>query len=185
MSNTILRGKRAYTGIFNVEELTIQLDEGEIVDRAIVDHPDGVVVLAYDPERRVALMISEARPAVMFAGGSTILEAIGGTLDDEPEDCARREALEEGGLKLGELTLVGQVWMTPPNSTERLHLFLAPYTRADRVAEGGGLDSEQEHLKVREVPLGKLWGEIQNGGVHDAKTMILVQALKLARPELF
>ena len=121
MADRILSSRTEYKGIFNVEMLTINLNEGETIDRAIVEHPDGVAVLPYDPDRRVALLISEARPAVLRLGLPRLWEAIGGTLDDEPEACARREALEEGGLRIGQLEPAGYVCMTPPNSTERMH----------------------------------------------------------------
>ena len=55
----------------------------------------------------------------------------------------------------------------------------------DRIEEGGGLDSEQEHLNVREVRLTDLWTDFQTGELRDAKTFMLLQALRIARPKLF
>jgi len=185
MADTLLSSSTKYEGVFDVEMLTIKLDEGETIDREIVVHLHGAAVLPYDPVRRVAMLISEARPAVLREGEPRLWEAIAGTLDDEPESCARREALEEGGLRLGTLDPVGLAWMTPPTSTERVHLFLARYAAADRVGEGGGLEDEQEHLKVREFPLAELWSDFQRGEVRDAKTILLLQALRISRPELF
>ncbi len=39
----------------------------------------------------------------------------------------RREALEEGGLRLGALEHVATVWSMPGVSTERMALYLAEY----------------------------------------------------------
>src|SRR3712207_8835691 len=49
-----------------------------------------------------SLLITEARPPVIHAGEPRMAEAIAGVVEDgSAEDCARREAMEEGGLKLG------------------------------------------------------------------------------------
>jgi 8-oxo-dGTP pyrophosphatase MutT (NUDIX family) len=66
----------------------------------------------------------------------------------DPEACARREAMEGTGLRIGELEPVLAAWTMPALSTERAHLFLVPYRAADR----GGLASEQECIAVAEVP---------------------------------
>jgi hypothetical protein len=80
---------------------------------------------------------------------------------------------------------VGRLWMTPASSTERVDYFLAPYSETDRVDCGGGLEQEHEQIRLREVPLSELWALAEAGRLNDAKTLILVQALRIRRPELF
>jgi hypothetical protein len=88
-------------------------------------------------------------------------------------------------LRLDAVEPVGQVWTMPGISTERMHLFLAPYRAADRVAPGGGLAEEHEDISVLEVALSDLKAMAERGELHDLKTLALVQALMLRRPELF
>ena len=115
-----------------------------------------------------------------------LLEAPAGMLDeDDPEACARREALEEVGLELRQLEPLGMAWSCPGVSTERMYLFLAPYSSSDRVAAGGGLAEENEDIEVVEMELAALWELAERGGIQDLKTLVLVQALKLRRPELW
>jgi hypothetical protein len=76
-------------------------------------------------------------------------------------------------------------WSTPGITTERLHLFLAPYTSADRVEEGGGLAEEHEDIEVLEIGLDELMPMLEQGAITDMKTLVLIQALQLRRPELF
>jgi len=186
MADPIWSCQPIFRGWFDVLCLKLRLRTGEEIERPIVDHPSGAAVLAYDAERRVALLITEARPPVLYVGEEPMLEAIAGALDgDGPESCARREALEEGGLKLGALDHVGHVWATPATSTERVDYFLAEYRPGDRVAEGGGLDEEEEHVRVKEVPLARLWQMAENCTLRDAKTLTLLQALRIRRPDLF
>jgi len=181
----ILGRRRLLSGWFSVDRMTMTLS-GREIERDLVVHVSGAVLLPYDPARRVALMVSETRLGPLEAGEPDLWEGIAGALDgDTPESCARREALEEGGLRLHTLEPVGTVWATPSTSTERVHLFLAPYGTGDRVGPGGGLAEEGERLEVREVPLADLGEAVRSGRQPDAKTLMLVQALMLRRPDLF
>jgi nudix-type nucleoside diphosphatase (YffH/AdpP family) len=144
-----------------------------------------VSVLPYDPHRRVALLVSMPRAAVLHVGLPPMLEAIAGQLEDQPEDCARREAMEEAGVRLGPLTHLGQIWSMPSVSTERIDYFLAEYGAADRIAEGGGLDEEHEHITVHERALDELWTMVAEGQMADVKLTLLLMALRLRRPDLF
>jgi nudix-type nucleoside diphosphatase (YffH/AdpP family) len=185
MANEIIETRLAREGWFNVVTVKARID-GEVIERDMVDHPSGAAVLPYDPDRRVALMITQTRPPVLASGEGPMIEVIAGALDgDTAERCARREAMEEGGVRLDRLEHVAQVWATPASSTERVDYFLAEYRQRDRVSPGGGLDEEQEHLRVCEIPLDELWRQAASAELRDAKTLTLVQALRIRRPELF
>ncbi len=166
---------------------TVRTPAGERIRREIEDHGEAVTVLPYDPARRTAVVIRQFRTPPFYAAGEDLmLEAPAGILDDEaPEDCARREAMEEIGLRLGDLEFVARAWTMPGLSTERAHLYLAPYGEADRVAEGGGLAEEHESIAVVEMPLAELARLADDGGIPDVKLLLLVQTLRLRRPELF
>lgn len=166
---------------------TLRTPDGERIRREIEDHGEAVTVLPYDPDRRVAVVIRQFRAPPFYAAGEDLmLEAPAGILEeDDPGDCARREAMEEIGLRLGELESVGRVWTMPGLSTERSHLFLAPYGAADRVAAGGGLPEEHESIEVKEMALGELARMADEGAIPDLKLLLLVQTLRIRRPGLF
>ena len=165
----------------------IQMPSGELVERDVEDHGEAVAVLPYDPLRRVALLVRQCRAAPLLAVGETdTLEVPAGRLENEaPEACARREVMEEVGLRLGELQPVAITWTMAALSTERAHLYLAPYSAADRVAAGGGLADEQEVINVAETSLVDLASLAGRGRIADIKLLLLVQTLRLRRPELF
>jgi nudix-type nucleoside diphosphatase (YffH/AdpP family) len=186
MPDQVLSARTIYRGWFDVLKLRVRLDSGEEIEREVIAHPSGAAVLPYDPNRRVALVIDEARPPVLHVGESRMIEVIAGAIEeDDPEACARREALEEGGLKLGRLDHVARLWATPATSTERVDYYLAAYSEQDRVAPGGGLGEEEEHVRVREIPLAELWRMAQDLTLRDAKTFTLLQALRILRSDLF
>lgn len=176
-----------YQGYSTLMLATLAAPDGSRFTREIEHHGHAVAVLPYDAGRRTALLVALPRAPVTWAGGPPELtEAPAGMIDaEDPQDCARREALEEVGVKLGLLEPVGAVYASPGVSTERLQLFLAPYAAADRVAEGGGVAQEQEQIRVLEVPLATLWRQVEDRSLADLKTLALVLALRVRRPDLF
>jgi nudix-type nucleoside diphosphatase (YffH/AdpP family) len=167
--------------------LTLRLRDGQTMRREIEDHGAAVCVLPYDPQRRRAILVRQFRAPVFLATNrEETLEAIAGILESEdPQACARREAFEEAGLELKALEHVGSAWTMPGVSTERMHLYLATYREADRVGPGGGLAEAHENTTVVELALSELAAREDAGQLDDMKTALLVQTLRLRRPDLF
>jgi nudix-type nucleoside diphosphatase (YffH/AdpP family) len=174
-------------GYLKVLAVTVRGDNGRTFTREIADNGRAVAVLPYDPERRTALLVRLPRAGPLYAGGpDQLLEAPAGMIDGEDEEtAARREAFEEVGARLGALERLATTWPSPGVSAERTTLFLAAYGARDRVAPGGGIEQEDEHITVVELPLAALWAEADSGRIADLKTFALVMALRLRRPSLF
>jgi nudix-type nucleoside diphosphatase (YffH/AdpP family) len=166
---------------------TLAAADGSTFRREIEHHGHAAAVLPYDPGRRTALLVSLPRAPVIWADGPPeLMEVIAGMIDGEdPEACARREAMEEAGVRLEVLEPFGAPWASPGVSSERMHLFLAAYSAADRIAHGGGADGEDEHITVMEVPLAQLWTWVEEHRIEDMKTLALILTLKVRHPELF
>ncbi len=167
---------------------TIRMPDGRTVLRDVEDHGCAAAVLPYDPLRKTALLVEQLRVAQLVAVGAThSLEAIAGLIEDgdDAPATAKREAFEEGGLRLGALEHVATGWSMPGVSTERMTLYLAVYRAADRVGDGGGVAHEDEEVRVVEMGLARLATLMAAGDFVDMKTLVLVQALRLRRPELF
>jgi nudix-type nucleoside diphosphatase (YffH/AdpP family) len=166
----------------------VRLDDGAVVSRQIEAHGEVAAVLPYDPARRTALLVRLLRVPPLYAQGlQLVTEAPAGLLNpgETAEAAARREAMEETGVRLNQLEPVGCYWSTPGISTERMWLFLAAYAEADRQGSGGGVAEEHEGIEVLEISLDALGRMLDAGAIDDMKTLALVQALKLRRPELF
>jgi nudix-type nucleoside diphosphatase (YffH/AdpP family) len=184
----LLDTKTIYQGWGRFMMLTVRLTNGAVVERQLEDHGGAAAVLPYDAERRVALLARMPRVAALFVGEDPLLvEACAGIVDpgETEETCARREAMEELGVRLDGLEPVGRGFTGPGSCTETMALYLAPYAAADRIGKGGGLASENEEIEVLEWPLKDLARQSEAGELRDIKTLTLVLALRVRRPELF
>ena len=184
----VLTREPVYRGYSTIEMVTVRLDDGGELQREVESHGRVVAVLPYDPERKTAMLVRQFRAAVkVTTGADELLEPPAGMIDggDSLEDSVRREALEEVGLKLGALDLVATAWPSPGVSTETMALYLAPYGAKDRIAPGGGLEAEQENITVVETPLAELVNLGADGAIVDLKLLVLLQALRLRRSDLF
>jgi nudix-type nucleoside diphosphatase (YffH/AdpP family) len=182
----IVQEEVVYDGWIHLRRVMLQMPDGAVVERHIEDHGTSVTVLPYDIDRRCALLVSMPRAPVLAAGEADLLEAISGRLEEsDPRHCAAHEAMEEAGVRLGQLEEVGFFWSMPSQSLERIRFFLAPYTKADRCGPGGGSAAEAENVKVHELALASLPGFIRDGRLRDLKTIVLVQMLQMLMPDFF
>lgn len=179
--------KTLHSGWLDLHQVELPAPDGTTYERYVEDHGRAVAVLPYNPETRMALLVTMPRAALRFAGGSDVLEAPAGIVEpgEALDACAIRELEEEAGLAVEHLEPAGAIWVSPGITTERIDLFLAAYSDDQRTGAGGGLESENENITVVETPLADLLAIAEGAAPADAKTRILIQTLKLRRPELF
>jgi len=149
--------------------------------RETYDRGNGATIIPYDPATGNVLLVRQFRFAAWVTGHEEpLVEACAGLLDaDDPETCIRREAEEELGYRLRDVRKLFSPFMSPGSVTERLWFFAAEYTSADRVSAGGGHPGEGEDIEVLEMPLDEALAAVADGRIVDAKTIILLQHLKL------
>ncbi|MBB4859385.1 nudix-type nucleoside diphosphatase (YffH/AdpP family) [Novosphingobium chloroacetimidivorans] len=175
-----------FQGWYTFFRLLVEMPDGQVVDRELLHRGMACAVLPYDPVRRVAMLITQPRPGALHLGVPSPYEVIAGSLDGaSPAERIVEEAMEEGGLRLGRVEPITNMWSMIPVSTERVQLYLAEYGAADRVAAGGGNANEHENIVVHELGLDELRDLTMSGELSDAKTLILAQALMLRHPELW
>jgi len=149
--------------------------------REMYGHGNAAAILPYDPTRGTVLMVRQIR-FVTYLGGHPhpLLEVCAGMLDhDDPETAIIREAEEELGYRIARPRHVFDAFMSPGCFTERLSFFVATYSAADRIGQGGGLAAEGEDIEVLELPLDDAVGMIGEGRIVDAKTILLLQWAKI------
>lgn len=153
--------------------------------RETYDRGNGATILLYDVARRTVILTRQFRYPVFVNGhpDGMLLETAAGLLDDDdPETAIRREAIEETGHEVGEVTHVFDVFMSPGSVTERLHFFAAPYSAETKSGAGGGLAEEGEQITVVELDIDDALDMIDDGRIADAKTIMLLQWAVLRGP---
>ena len=109
-----------------------------------------------------------------------MIEACAGLLDkDNPEDCIKRETEEETGYKVTDVRKIFEAYMSPGSVTEILYFFVAEYSKEMKVNDGGGAEHEEENIEVLEMNFDKALGMTTSGEVKDAKTIMLLQYVRL------
>ncbi|WP_231957984.1 ADP-ribose pyrophosphatase [Novosphingobium resinovorum] len=133
------------------------------------------------------ILITQPRARPLAGREPPLLEAVAENLDAaSAKDRIREEAMKERRIRIGELIPVANIWSLPPVSTERIALFLAPCAADDMLGESYSTAGEHENITICEIFCRALAGLVhKKGGLTDAKTLILAQALMLLEPGLF
>lgn len=136
---------------------------GRVRQFKMVEHPGAAAVLVIQDGQ--VLMVEQYRPAA----NRNMLELPAGSIDGDetPEQCARRELEEETGFKVDKLEPMGYLYPTPGYTNEVLYLFLC-----HGLTHGQQRLDDGEDIKVRWIPLKEAERLIDEGEIHDAKTII-------------
>ena len=152
--------------------------------REAYDRGNGATILLYNKAQQTVILTRQFRMPTYLNGNDTglMIEACAGLLDkDNPEDCIRRETEEETGYQITDVQKVFEAYMSPGSVTEILYFFIAEYSSAQKVHDGGGIAHEQEDIEVLELPFATALQMITNGDIKDGKTIMLLQYAQINR----
>jgi GDP-mannose pyrophosphatase NudK len=154
----------------------------QIQTREVYDRGNGAVILLYNQELRTVILTQQFRLPSYVNGNrkGTLIEACAGLLDqDNPEEAIKRETEEETGYRIKDVRKIFDSYMSPGSVSEILYFFIAEYSPSMKVNEGGGIEHEQEDIEVLEIPFDEAYGMIATGEIRDAKTIMLLQYVKI------
>jgi nudix-type nucleoside diphosphatase (YffH/AdpP family) len=180
----VFRGKvhvetqqRSYSQFFALDDLELRHERfdgamSDVLDRAVFVAADAALVLPYDPVRDRVLVVEQIRLGPVVRGDRTQwqLEPIAGRVDagETPEEAARREAVEEAGLKLGALEKIAEVYPSPGTSSEFYYLYLGLADLTDDSAGTGGLADENEDIRSRVMSFDELMMRVESFDIANA-----------------
>jgi ADP-ribose pyrophosphatase len=161
---------RIHTGkVINLDVDRVRFPDGTTGELEIIRHPGASAIVPFltdpagaDPQ---LLLLRQYR----YATGGTLYEIPAGRLDpgEHPEQCARRELLEETGCTAESIIPLTSMFTTPGFTDERIHLFLATgLTRGEARREA------DEFIEVETVALSTALQMVERGEIQDAKTAL-------------
>lgn len=155
-------------------------------NREVFERGQAAAVLPYDPQRDEVVLIRQFRAGSYVAGRHPwSWEIVAGIIEDDeaPEELARREAVEEAGLKVGELVYMHSVMLSPGACSESCTTFAG---RVDAGSAGGifGLEAENENIMVKAMPFGEIRAMLDRDEFDNAIAVLALQWLTIHRDEL-
>lgn len=154
----------------------------ETQSREAYDRGNGAVILLYNKSQNTVVLTRQFRLPTYVNGNKDgmLIEACAGLLEEEsPEECIKREAMEETGYEIGTVRKIFEAYMSPGSVTEMLHFFVAEYTPTDLRSDGGGIKEEEEAIEVLEIPFQETLSMIEDGRIKDGKTIMLLQYVQI------
>lgn len=188
---TVLKKETLYEGFFTLNRylFTHKLYEGgesRIVSREVFERGHAAAVLPYDPISDELVLLEQIRfPAIETSEHCWLVEIVAGIIDpgEAIEDVCHREAAEEAGIELANLTPITSYLPSPGACTERIYLFVAQVDASD-VGGIHGLDKEAEDIRVFKVSLDTARQWLENGKIDNSTAIIAVQWLLLNKQKI-
>ena len=183
--------KPLYNGFFNMVEYKFRhkLFEGgwsETVRREMFERGHAVAVLPYDPVTQEFVLVEQIRIGAMATSSTPwLLEVVAGIIDEgeNAAEVCHREAQEEAGITLQNLTEVTSYLASPGGTTERIHIFVAQTDSTE--AEGvHGLACESEDILVHRIKEEEAFNWLNSGKIDNAASIIALQWFFLNRTTL-
>ena len=140
--------------------------------RERIERLAAVSVLLYDPALECLVFVEQFRIGLVgTVDPPWSLETVSGFCDREhelPEQVARREVVEETGCTLRALTHIGEFFVSPGMSVERINLYCG-WVDAGSASGVYGLSHEGEEMRVvtlsRDEARGELFGRLNSTSV--------------------
>jgi GDP-mannose pyrophosphatase NudK len=171
---------------YTLRKVTFEIEKSdgtkETQSREAYDRGNGAVIMLYNRGQNSVVLTRQFRLPTYVNGNESgmLIEACAGLLEKEsPEECIKREAMEETGYEVGSVKKIFEAYMSPGSVTEMLHFFIAEYTHTDLRHDGGGVKEEEENIEVLELPFGEALAMIEDGRIMDGKTIMLLQYLQI------
>ena len=151
-------------GPIHLVDCDIHTPHGKVLSRQILEHPGCVVIIPKTSSGKYVLVRQYRFPL-----GKHLWEfpAGGKELNESFAAAAKRELMEEIGMKPGRLKKLMEFYPTPGVSGEKMHLYLAWDLHPEEAEK-----DEDEEFEIGHFTLKELGQMIGRGQIVDGKTVI-------------
>lgn len=167
ISETKISSEMIYRGkIINLRRDTVKLPDGNVALREVVEHPGGVCVLAITDDKKI-LCVRQFRAGI----GEELLEIPAGKLEknEDVRECGLRELREETGYETSYFEKIGEFFLSPGYTGEKIYLYLAKGLKFTQKKP-----DDDEFLEIEQFTIDELKKMVQNNTIKDAKTVIAI-----------
>jgi ADP-ribose pyrophosphatase len=162
-----------FDDFLKVDEAEVRVG-GTVQRRLSLERGDSAAAVIRRREDGAILLTRQFRYPTLEHGPGYLLELPAGVIEDgeDPQVAMRRELVEELGYEADQLVPISSFYVSPGGSSERVHLYYAEVSAADRVGDGGGVPAEGEMIEIVVVSVDELLSMVRDGTIADAKTII-------------
>ena len=174
----MLSSREVFHGpVFRVTSDEVVEPGGIRARRDIVRHPGSVVILALDETGSQPRILLESQ--YRYATQGNLWELPAGRIDHGETElvAAKRELLEETGFTASHWQRMFKCYVSPGFMDETMAIYLARGLRA-----GEARPEPDEVIRQRMVPLPDALRMVQNGTIHDGKTISAILWLQVYQP---
>jgi len=147
---------------------------GEERVRYVIRRGDSVGIIPVCAASGKIILIRQFRyPASRGSDDGYLWEIPAGMIDgdENPADTARRELVEETGLRPDTVQPLASFFLSPGLLDEKIHLFIAHISDCSEMKLIGGLKKEHEDLLIRMFSMEELFQMIRENTIKDGKTI--------------
>ncbi len=159
--------------IIKVKVDRVEMPDGSVATRELVEHPGGVGIVAITDKDEIILVEQYRKPL-----DKAIYEIPAGKLDpgEHHRTCGIRELEEETGLSAKVFDYMGFIYPSPGFTDEITHVYLAK-----ELTQGETHPDDDEFLDVKKVPFDTALKMVMDGKINDAKSVFGILKYNMMR----
>lgn len=187
-ADVVIREKRrVFDGFFKLDEVTVshrQFDGAMSPDKKLLifERGDAVAALIFNRDTGQVVLVEQFKVPTLEKSntGGFITEVMAGMIraGESPQEAVVRETLEETGYRIRDPELIATFFSSPGGSSERIFLYYAVVTEADKAGPGGGKRSEGEDIRLVTMTPDALFERLRSAALDDPKLIIAAYHLK-------
>jgi nudix-type nucleoside diphosphatase (YffH/AdpP family) len=179
----VISCRRVFDDFFKIDEAELRFERydgtmSEAVRRLNFERGDSAAALLFDARSHVVYLIEQFMYPTLAKASGWLQTVVAGMIDEgeTPEEAIRREILEEAGFAADRIEPIGNFFVSPGGSSERIFLFCALVSA--RAGEGGGVASEHEDIRLVPLVIDEFMRRLAAHSFADAKTIVAGYWLK-------
>lgn len=173
--------KWLYQGFLSIKKVDVEFEkyngEFDLKTVEVLERGDSAAILLYQKDTNEILLVEQFRYPTTKSTDGWIVELVAGKIEIEesPEESIIREIEEEVGYTIDEIENIGEFYLSPGGSTERIYIFYAEVNSTNKTKKGGGVLDETEDIRLVKIKIIDLESILESNEIIDAKTVIALQ----------